>query len=132
MNRPTNRDTDDGARPKQQALPFSESCREKLVLKARRGLLIHALEFATVTADDVRELVPLPPGINPTIFGSVPGPLANAGIILFHGYVKTTRKMAHARRNVNWFLNDRDAAKRWLITHPDPDDTSPTTAGSEG
>ena len=65
MNRPTNRDTDDGARPKQQALPFSESCREKLVLKARRGLLIHALEFATVTADDVRELVPLPPGINP-------------------------------------------------------------------
>lgn len=116
-----------GERLKQQVLQFVEACRETIVLRARRALLTHVLRFGTVTADDVQELVALPPGIDPRVFGAVPIPLARAGAIRFAGYVRTTRRKAHARDIKRWELNDRHAAERWLAEHPDVDDGSSVT-----
>lgn len=117
---------------KQQAFQFVEANRETFVLKARRCLLTEALRLGRVTIDDVREIVPLPAGVNPKTFGCVPTPLANAGIIGFAGFGKTARKVAHARRNVIWEMKDAAAAKRWLTSHPDPDDSTPPSTTSEG
>ena len=124
-------DAAQGEKLKQQAFQFVEANREAFVLKARRCLLTEGIRLGRVTIDDVREIVPLPAGVNPKTFGCVPTPLANAGIIEFAGYEKTTRKVAHARRNVIWGMKDDAAAKRWLHCHPDPDDAT-TTTGSEG
>lgn len=123
-------DAAQGEKLKQQAFQFVEANREAFVLKARRCLLTEGLKLGRVTIDQVREFVPLPAGVNPKTFGCVPATLANAGIIEFGGYEKTTRKVAHARRNVIWAMKDSAAAKRWLQLHPDPDDVS-TTTGTE-
>ncbi|MCQ8205440.1 hypothetical protein NP569_24435, partial [Vibrio parahaemolyticus] len=55
------------------------------------------LAAGTATADDVRDAVELPPGVDPRCLGAVPGELADAGIIRATGYVRTTRPAAHAR-----------------------------------
>ena len=66
---------------KREALTLLEARREVYVLRGRRALLGALLCSGTATADDVRDAVELPPGINPKLFGSVPGSLAKAGII---------------------------------------------------
>lgn len=114
----------EGERRKQAALDLLAVRREAVVRRAQRALLAVLLERGWATADDVRELVELPPGIDPKCFGVAPGPLARAGIILADGYSKTCRPTAHARPLTVWTLADRAAAERWLATHPelpDPD-----------
>ena len=81
---------------------------------------------AVVTADDVRDRVKVPPGIDPRCLGAVPGPLARAGAIRSAGYAKSTRPETHARVLVAWRLADRAAAMRWLRDHPAPAADSPT------
>jgi hypothetical protein len=109
----------EGESLKADALDLLEDHREVYIRRGRRALLEVLLQRGTATADDVREAVKLPPGINPKCFGSVPGLLAKLEIIEQVGFVKTNRPEGHARPVAVWGLVDRDAAMRWLADHPD-------------
>jgi hypothetical protein len=111
--------TADGERLKADALALLEARRELYVRRGRRAMLEVLLRSGTATADDVRDAVELPKGINPKLFGIVPGPLARAGIIRQAGFAKTHRPEGHARPITIWALADRAAAERWLQGHPD-------------
>lgn len=113
----------EGERRKEAAFEHLENHRERAVLRGRRALVEAVLRHGTATADDVRRAVELPPGIDPKVFGTVPGALAKAGIIERDGFDVTSRPTAHARPISVWRLADRGAAERWLAEHPDrPDD----------
>src|SRR5262245_29560534 len=85
-----------------------EARRDVLVRRARRALLIHLLDAGTATADDVAESIgPGDPDIDPRWLGTVPGPLADAGIIRRAGFVTSTRPSRHASIISTWELADR-------------------------
>lgn len=113
---------DEGELRKEAALESLAERRELFVLKGRRALLRRLLDVGTATADNVRDAVELPPGIGPKCFGSVPGPLAKAGIIAAAGFTQTSRPTAHARPVTVWELLDRVKAERWLLANPDRGD----------
>ncbi|MEN6407224.1 MAG: hypothetical protein ABFC77_12230 [Thermoguttaceae bacterium] len=119
---------------KADALAVLTANRETVIRRAQRALLAAILEAGSATADDVRALVELPPGIGPKCFGAVPSLLVRVGIIRADGFVKTCRPKAHARPVTVWTLVDRPAAERWLRDHPDmPDlEKSEGAAGSQG
>jgi hypothetical protein len=121
--------TSEGEVRKQAAHRLLEARRERLVLRARRALLSRLLQDGTATIDDVRAAVPVPVGVNPKVFGSVPGPLAVARIIRAAGSRKTTRAVGHARPVTEWLLLDAAAAVAWLRDHPDHPDPPPVPAG---
>ena len=110
----------EGERRKADAFALLEAHREAVIRRAQRALLTVLLEHGTGTADDVRELVELPPGINAKCFGAAPGVLARLGIIQADGFAKTCRPVGHARPVTVWALADRDRALRWLAAHPEP------------
>jgi len=123
----------EGERRKLNAFAVLEAHRETLINRGRRALLRHLLDNDTATADDVRAAVILPAGVNPKAFGSVPGELADAGIIAADGFAKSRRPEAHARPVQIWRLIDRDAALTWLGDHPDmPDPAPPTPPDAQG
>ena len=127
-------DAAESERLKADALTLLETRREAVIRRGQRALLDTLLCSGVATADDVRDLVELPPGIGPKCFGAVPPPLARAGIIRANGFSKTCRPTAHARPLTVWILADRDAAVRWLRNHPDlpdPIDQSEGAAGSQ-
>ena len=107
--------------------------RDVFVRRGRRALLRAMLAGNGVaTADDVRAAVPLPPGVNPKLFGPVPTELVAAGVIAADGYAKSNRPEAHARPVQVWRLVDRAAAERWLRENPDlpdPAQECPTAPG---
>ena len=109
----------EGERLKGDALALLADRRETVVRRAQRALLTVLLKTGSATADDVRELVKLPPGVNPKVFGAAPGPLARAGLIGADGFAKTARPVGHARPVTVWTLADRDGAIRWLADHPE-------------
>jgi hypothetical protein len=109
----------EGERLKGKALDLLAARRESLVRRAQRALLAAVLANGTATADDVRELVELPAGIDPKCFGAAPGALARAGIIESAGFTKTTRPEGHARPLTVWQLTDEAKAIRWLTDHPE-------------
>lgn len=115
----------DGERRKRRTLTALEARRELYVMRGRRALLATLLDTGSATMDDVREVVTLPADIKPTLFGSVPGMLAFAGIIRADGFVKTSRPTAKARPIQRWALVNRGEAEQWLIDHPDRPDASP-------
>jgi hypothetical protein len=103
-----------------------------VIRSAQRALLRLLLNQGTATADDVRAVVDLPPGINPKAFGAAPSLLAKRGIIAADGFTRSCRPEAHARPVTVWRLVDPLAAEQWLRTHPElpsPDDTAPTVQG---
>ena len=102
-----------------------EARRELFILRGRRALLTALCDRGTATADDVRAVVELPPEVNPVCLGTVPGPLAAAGIIEADGFAKSTRPESHARPVQLWRLADRAAALAWLRDHPDRLDPAP-------
>jgi len=104
---------------KDAALATLDACRREYTQRGRRALLKALLTTGAATADDVRDLVELPTGINPKLFGAVPGPLAKAGIIRQSGFAKTNRPEAHGRPVIVWALANRVAAERWLSENPD-------------
>ncbi len=110
----------EGERRKADALATLEANREPLVTAGRRALLRTLLTRDAATADDVRQLVKTPPGVDPKAFGAVPVGLARAGIIRRRGFVQTARPLAHARPVSEWTLADRGKAERWLLEHPEP------------
>ena len=77
------------------------------------------LARGTGSADDVRERLALPEGIDPRCLGAVAKPLCRAGIIHRVGTVVSSRPVAHGRENKLWELVDRTAAEQWLADHPD-------------
>lgn len=107
-------DRDTGRELKQRALDLLDAKRPDYVLLARRALLLAALANGTTTADDMRDAVELPEGMNPKVFGSAPGPLARAGIICRVGFDTTCRPQAHARPVSIWAIRDRLKAEAWL------------------
>jgi hypothetical protein len=115
----------EGQRLKADALALLESRRQAFVNRGRRALLAAMLTGdGTATADAVRDLVTLSPGIDAKLFGTVPHRLAYDGIIRNAGRVKTARAVAHGRYVELWRLADRAAAEAWLRSHPDlPDPT---------
>lgn len=94
----------DGAGRRDRVLDVLAELRDLHVLRGRRALLTALLAHGTATADDVRAGVDLPANIDPVCLGSVPLPLARAGIVERAGYVPTTRRLAHARPVAIWRL----------------------------
>lgn len=128
-------DQAEGERRKLDAFDVLAAHREAVIRRAQRALLTVLLETGSATADDVRDLVELPPGINAKVFGAAPGSLARAGIIRADGFTKTCRPAAHARPLTVWVLRDRGAAEQWLADHPaqpDPVDVDQGAGGHQG
>lgn len=111
-----------GEARKLDAHELLQARREVYVLRGRGALLRRLLHTGEATADDVRDAVELPDGVNPVCLGVVPGPLARAGIIERVGFAESRRADAHARPVSVWRLADRNAALAWLATHPDRPD----------
>lgn len=126
---PTDAGRDAGVSRKLDALAVLADRRELYVLRGRRALLTALLAVGEATADDVRDAVGLPSGIDPVCLGAVPVALARAGIIRRVGYVPTCRPTAHARPVSVWALTDRADAVRWLRDHPDRPNTAPDDTG---
>jgi hypothetical protein len=123
----------DGEVRKAEAIALLADRRAVYVRQGQRALLKALLAAGTATADDVRNSLNLPPGIDPVCLGAVPSALARAGITCRDGFVPTCRPMAHARPLSVWRLADRAAALHWLADHPDlPDpDQSDEVAASQ-
>lgn len=110
----------DGERRKRDAHELLAAHRDDIVRQGQRALLDVLLDVGEATIDSVRERVTLPEGIDPKLFGAVPGALARAGIIYRDRFAFTTRPMAHARPVAVWSLRDERKAKSWLAAHPPP------------
>lgn len=110
----------EGERRKIRAHDLFAATRAELLLNGRRALLCLLLNHDTATADDVRALVEIPAGVNPTCLGAVPGMLARAGIIRRVGYAPSERPEAHTRPVGVWTLADTLAAIQWLRENPEP------------
>ena len=111
-----------GEQRKIDAHTLLESRRASIILRARRALLEAVLRDGTATADEIRDRVQVPDGVNPICLGAVPGALAKAGIIEADGYRKSRRGVSHSRPVQVWRLKDRAAALAWLQAHPDRPD----------
>jgi hypothetical protein len=120
----------EGERRKDAAHTLLDAHRRIYIRRARRALLWHALATGTVSADDVADLVGPTPGIDPRYLGTVPGPIARAGIISHAGYDRSCRPSRHASIISIWEIADRDAARAWLDAHPDLPDPEPDDAGA--
>src|SRR5262249_44226647 len=108
-----------GRRVKQAPPSLPDARRDVLIRWARRALLGRLLDAGTATADDVVALIgPTPDGIDPRFLGTVPGPLARAGIIRRVGFGPSARPTRHAGILSRWELADRAAALAWLARHP--------------
>ena len=120
----------EGERRKRDAHARLRARRRLFVRRAQRALASVLLAVGRATIDAVRAAVPLPPDIDPKLFGAVPGELARADVIRYDGFLRTTRAEAHARPVTVWALADRAAALDWLTAHPDlPDDDTPHQRG---
>lgn len=110
----------DGEARKQFAFCLHETHRHVFLTRGRHVLLGHLLEHGTATINDVRRVIAVPSGVDPVVLGSLPGPLARAGIIRRVGFEKTTRAVAHARHVARWELIDPAKAYAWLASNPLP------------
>ncbi|QDS98146.1 hypothetical protein [Adhaeretor mobilis] len=113
----TNGTPADGEARKQAAHVLLEVRLESYVREARRVLLQALLDNGTATIDDVRAVVTLPDGMNPKVFGAIPGVLARAGIVRRRTWTPTARAIAHARTVSVWELVDSVKAQLWLDRH---------------
>jgi hypothetical protein len=120
-NDPNNNDgLSEGEHRKGEAFEKFEQHRERLLIQGRRALLTHALTHGVATADDVRDVVEVPAGINPKCLGPVPSPLAKANIIRAKRQIKTRRPIGHARFITEWELINPTAAVQWMQSNPEP------------
>jgi hypothetical protein len=86
----------------------------------------HLLAHGPASTDPLRELVPIPPGIDPRVVGAAVRELSERGLIQSIGRRKFRRPAAHARKIDLWVITDADAGGLWLLTHPEP--TEPAAA----
>lgn len=109
----------EGKRRRDYAFKLLEARRAVYVRRARRAFLERLLAVGVVTADDVRDVVKLPPGINPNLFGCVPSAFAQQGIVECDGVNISRRPQRHAGIVRRWRLVSADAAIKWLAENPD-------------
>ena len=111
-------DRPDGEARRDAALNLLRVHRYALVRDLTRAAVRIVLDAGTVTADDVRAVVPIPAGIRPVVVGCVFRDLADAGILRRAGFRNSTRPVAHARPLSVWRLADAAGAVAWLAAHP--------------
>lgn len=111
---------EEGERRRDSAFRKLEAHRDHLIRAGRRAMLLAALANGRTSIEDARAVVPVPPMVDPKFFGSVPGPLAEAGILKRIGYRPTTRAEGHARPVSLWELADAAKAVKWLADNPAP------------
>lgn len=120
----TRRET--GETRKSKARTRLRARRRVQVRRARRAMVVHALVFGKVTADDVAKMIESPPDLDPRWRGTVPGPLVRHGILHDTGRtLRSSRPIAHARKITVWALASATAARQWLARYPnlpDPDE----------
>ena len=107
----------DGKSRRDSALEMLESRRGELIEAGRRALLRHLLVHGAGTADDIRDALTLPDGVNPVCLGAVPVSLARAGIIHRVGYEPSRRPERHGAPTAVWAIADESAARQWLAEH---------------
>jgi hypothetical protein len=118
--------SDNGEARRDAALNLLRVHRAAIIRDLTRAAARLALERHEITADEVRAVVPIPPGIKPVVVGAVFRDLADAGIIRRIGYRNSKRPAAHARPLAVWRLADAAAAHAWLAAYPPtPADPAP-------
>ena len=115
-----------GAALRDEALALLAATRPATIRRLQRAAVSLAIETGTLTADDIRDSVPIAPNINPKVMGSAIRQLAVAGILRGGEYVQSRRPIARRRPVRVWHLNDAGRAAEWLAAHPEP--TESTTA----
>lgn len=128
---PSNGGRAEGERRKRRAHDLLELYRAALLRRARRAMVADVVANGVTSIEAVRSQVPVPAGIDPRVFGAVPGALKSAGVIRFAGYTLTTRAEAHARPISRYELADPDAALVWLRSNPDLLDPAPIDPASD-
>jgi len=109
----------EGERRRDAALALLNAKRPAVVRRLQRAAVLIALDTGTVTADDVRAVVPIPWPINPKVNGAALNTLAELGILHAGDYIRSRRAVAHARPVRVWHIADRIAALTWLAAHPE-------------
>ncbi|HUE71431.1 MAG TPA: hypothetical protein VMP01_11155 [Pirellulaceae bacterium] len=122
----------EGRRRKDAALSHLELRRAAFIRRARREFLHVLLARGSATSDDLRQRLELPEGIDPKVFGAVPGALAKAGIIAQDGFATTARPEAHARPVGIWKLVNRQLAEKWLAENRDCGSQASRHDGDQG
>lgn len=108
----------EGERRRDKAHDLLRSHRSAIIHQLKRAMVEAALRTGTATADDARDAVEIPAGINPKLAGLVGRDLATAGVFKAVGFVKSRRPKAHARPITVWELTRPEHGERWLIDNP--------------
>lgn len=87
--------------------------RQLVIAYGQRVFLQDLFELGISTAEHVRDLVPLPEGMHPTVFAEVPKQLEKAGVIARAGFVLSRRTVRHKAPVSLWRIVDRRAAQAW-------------------
>lgn len=104
----------EGEARRDAALNLLRQHRAALIRQFQFAAIRVALETGEVTADDVRPLVEIPPGISPKLVGTAFRDLADAGFLRRDGFRNSRRALAHARPLSVWRLADPAAAAAFL------------------
>jgi hypothetical protein len=111
---------DEGDRLRDAAFALFERHRPALVRHLKRRFVLHLIEHGPNSTDPLRDLVPLPSGVDPRIIGYIARSLAcDDSVTERVGSTRTGRKIAHARHLDIWAVPDAAKARNWLDRHPD-------------
>ncbi len=94
--------------------------RAGIIRAAQRALIDAILVNGEASADDIRAVVVIPDGVNPSIVGTAIRLLAQDGIIVPVSTKTAQRPIAHAHLFRVWRLADRDQGNVWLASNPTP------------
>lgn len=103
---------------KADALSLLTGYREVSVRRNQRALLLVLLKNGSDTADDVQDLVELPPGTDSKCLSAAPSAFARDGLVRTDGFVKTCRPEGCARSITVEAFADRHRAMHWLNMDP--------------
>ena len=123
-------DQGDGERRKADALALLADRRAVYVRRGQRALLTAVLATGTATADDVRDSLKLPPGIDPVCLGAVPTALVRGRIDL-PGRLRPNSPANGSRAAADPSGDWRTATRppRWLADHPNLPDPAERRPG---
>ena len=100
------------------------------LMLARRLFLERLLQDGQATCE-MQEILPRPEGVSPQTLGSIPRPLAAAGLISPMGASRANRAARHGGLSTVWRLADRRGAERYLNTIPAVKTPSVLTRGTQ-